>query len=116
MTLRPDGPTGRFAFDPDELRTAVTPKTKLVLVNSPHNPTGTVFTRDEYDAIAQLCVEQDLLAVTDEVYEHLTYDDAKHIALASLPGMRERTVSISSAGSSSQRTGSSVNASVGSRR
>jgi len=105
VTLRPDGPTGRFAFDPEELRAAVTPKTKLILVNSPHNPTGTVFNRGEYDAIAQVCMEHDLLAVTDEVYEHLTYDDAKHIALASLPGMRERTVSISSAGKTFSVTG-----------
>jgi N-succinyldiaminopimelate aminotransferase len=105
VTLRPDGPTGRFGFDPEELRAAVTPKTKLILVNSPHNPTGTVFTREEYDAIAQLCVDRDLLAVTDEVYEHLTYDDSEHIALATLPGMRERTVSISSAGKTFSVTG-----------
>src|SRR4051794_3015277 len=105
VTLRPDGPTGRFTFDPDELRAAVTSKTKLILVNSPHNPTGTVFTRNEYDAIARLCIEHDLIAVTDEVYEHLTYDDAEHIALATLPGMRERTVSISSAGKTFSVTG-----------
>jgi N-succinyldiaminopimelate aminotransferase len=105
VTLRPDGPTGRFTFDPDELRAAVTPRTKLILVNSPHNPTGSVFTREEYDAIAQLAVEHDLIVVTDEVYEHLTYDDATHIAIATLPGMRERTVSISSAGKTFSVTG-----------
>lgn len=103
VTLRPDG--GRFTFDPAELRAAVTPRTRLLLVNSPHNPTGTVFTRAELDEIAALCREHDLIAVTDEVYEYLTYDDAAHIPLATLPGMRERTVAISSAGKTFSVTG-----------
>src|SRR4051812_25116556 len=105
VTLRPDGPGARFTFDPDELRAAITPRAKVILVNSPHNPTGTVFTRDEMQTIADLATERDLLVVTDEVSEHLTYDDAEHIAIAMLPGMRERTVSISSAGKTFSVTG-----------
>ncbi len=102
VTLRPEG--GRFTFDPDELRAAVTPRTRLVLVNSPHNPTGTVFSRAELEVIAEVCREHDLTAVTDEVYEYLTYD-AEHVPLATLPGMRERTVAISSAGKTFSVTG-----------
>src|SRR5689334_4801417 len=86
VTLRPDGPTGRFTFDPAELRAAIGPRTRLMLINSPHNPTGTVFNREELALIAQPCVEHDLYAVTDEVYEHLTYDGAEHLPLASFPG------------------------------
>ncbi|NEA23175.1 pyridoxal phosphate-dependent aminotransferase [Actinomadura bangladeshensis] len=96
---------GRFTFDPDELRAAVGPRTKAVLVNSPHNPAGTVFTRDELEAIAGVCREHDLVAITDEVYEYLTFDEAEHIPLATLDGMRERTVSVSSAGKSFSVTG-----------
>ncbi|WP_155334762.1 pyridoxal phosphate-dependent aminotransferase [Acrocarpospora corrugata] len=96
---------GRFAFDPAELRSAVTPKTRAILVNSPHNPTGTVFTPAELAAIAALCREHDLIAITDEVYEHLTFDDIPHVPLATLPGMRERTVTISSAGKTFSVTG-----------
>jgi N-succinyldiaminopimelate aminotransferase len=103
VTLRPDG--GRFTFDPEELRAAVGPRTRLVLVNSPHNPAGTVFTREELETIAAVCRERDLVAVTDEVYEYLTYDGAPHIPLATLDGMRERTVSISSAGKTFSVTG-----------
>ncbi|MFD0905254.1 pyridoxal phosphate-dependent aminotransferase [Actinomadura sediminis] len=103
VTLRPAG--GRFAFDPDELRAAVTPRTRLILVNSPHNPSGTVFTRGELETIADLCREHDLVAVTDEVYEYLTFDDAEHVPLAALDGMRERTVSVSSVGKSFSVTG-----------
>ncbi|GII78748.1 aminotransferase [Sphaerisporangium rufum] len=103
VTLRPDG--GRFAFDPTELRAAVTPRTRAVLVNSPHNPTGTVFTGEELAAIAALCQERDLVAITDEVYEHLTFDGVPHVPLATLPGMRERTVMISSAGKTFSVTG-----------
>ncbi|WP_428846973.1 pyridoxal phosphate-dependent aminotransferase [Rhizohabitans arisaemae] len=103
VTLRPE--LGRFTFDPDELRAAVTPRTRLILVNSPHNPTGTVFTREELAAIAELCVEHDLTAITDEVYEHLTFDAVEHIPLAVFPGMRDRTVMISSAGKTFSVTG-----------
>ncbi|NUS03343.1 MAG: pyridoxal phosphate-dependent aminotransferase [Nonomuraea sp.] len=103
VTLRPV--EGRFTFDPDELRAAVTPRTRAILVNSPHNPTGTVFTRDELTVIAELCQEHGLIAITDEVYEHLTFDDVEHVPLATLPGMRERTVMISSAGKTFSVTG-----------
>lgn len=95
VTLRPDG--GAFRLDLDELRAAVTDRTRLLLINTPHNPTGTVLTREELTAIAALAVERDLLVITDEVYEHLTFGDAGHIPLATLPGMRERTVTIGSA-------------------
>ncbi|MET7991238.1 pyridoxal phosphate-dependent aminotransferase [Amycolatopsis sp. NPDC005232] len=96
---------GRLELDLDALRDAITPRTRAVLLNSPHNPTGTVFSRAQLEAVAALCVEHDLIAVTDEVYEHLVFDDASHIPLATLPGMRERTVSISSAGKTFNCTG-----------
>ncbi|WP_103354886.1 pyridoxal phosphate-dependent aminotransferase [Amycolatopsis sp. CA-128772] len=100
-----EGPDGRLGLDVDGLRAAVTPRTRAILVNSPHNPTGTVFTRDELAALAALCVEHDLIAICDEVYEHLVFDDAEHIPLVTLPGMRPRTVSISSAGKTFNCTG-----------
>ncbi|MFE4967203.1 pyridoxal phosphate-dependent aminotransferase [Streptomyces sp. NPDC056660] len=103
VTLRPDGAT--FRLDLDELRAAVTPRTRLLLVNTPHNPTGTVLTRAELTAIAELAVERDLLVVTDEVYEHLVFDAAGHLPLATFPGMRERTVTIGSAGKTFSFTG-----------
>jgi N-succinyldiaminopimelate aminotransferase len=103
VTLRPSG--DRFTFDPAELRAAITPRTRLILLNSPHNPTGTVFSRTELEAVADLCREHDLVAVTDEVYEYLTFDDAEHVPLATLPGMRERTIAISSAGKTFSVTG-----------
>ena len=98
---------GRYTFDPDELRAAFGPKTRLVLLNSPHNPTGKVFTADELAQIAALCVEYDTIAVTDEVYEHLVFTDASapHVPLVTLPGMAERTVQISSAGKTFSCTG-----------
>ncbi|MFI5769710.1 pyridoxal phosphate-dependent aminotransferase [Streptomyces sp. NPDC051658] len=100
LTLRaPD-----FRPDLDALRDAITPRTRLLLLNSPHNPTGMVLTREELTAIAGLAVEHDLLVVTDEVYEHLVFE-GEHIPLISLPGMRERTVSISSAGKTFSYTG-----------
>ncbi|WP_442480626.1 pyridoxal phosphate-dependent aminotransferase [Streptomyces kutzneri] len=102
VTLRPHA--GAFALDLDELRAAVTPRTRLLLLNTPHNPTGTVLTPAELTAIAELAVERDLLVVTDEVYEHLVFEGA-HTPLAGLPGMRERTVSISSAGKTFSFTG-----------
>jgi N-succinyldiaminopimelate aminotransferase len=101
VTLR----TPDYAFDPDELRSVITPRTKLLLLNSPHNPTGKVFGRAELELIAQLCVEHDLVAVTDEVYEHLTFDGVEHVPLATLPGMRDRTITISSAGKTLSFTG-----------
>ena len=101
VTLRsPD-----FRLDVDELRAAVTPRTRFVLLNSPHNPTGTVLTRDELQAVADLAIEHDLVVITDEVYEHLVYDGLEHVPLATLPGMFERTLSLSSAGKSYSFTG-----------
>jgi len=94
-----------YRLDVEALRAAVTPRTRLLIVNSPHNPTGTVLRRDELEAVAQVAIEHDLLVLTDEVYEHLVFDGAAHVPLASLPGMRERTVSISSAGKTFSFTG-----------
>jgi aspartate/methionine/tyrosine aminotransferase len=85
-----------WTFDPDELRRAFSPKTKAVILNSPNNPTGKVFTRGELELIAGLCQEFDALAITDEIYEHILYDGASHLPIATLPGMRERTVLINS--------------------
>jgi N-succinyldiaminopimelate aminotransferase len=100
VTLRaPD-----FRLDVDRLRAAVTDRTRLILLNSPHNPTGTVLSEAELAAVADLAVERDLVVVTDEVYEHMTYDVA-HRPLATLPGMRERTLTISSAGKTFSFTG-----------
>ncbi|GAA4707603.1 pyridoxal phosphate-dependent aminotransferase [Nocardioides conyzicola] len=101
VTLRsPD-----FRLDVDELRAAVTSRTRFVLLNSPHNPTGTVLTRDELQAVADLAIEHDLVVITDEVYEHLVYDGREHVPLATLPGMFERTLTLSSAGKSYSFTG-----------
>ncbi|MER6613505.1 pyridoxal phosphate-dependent aminotransferase [Streptomyces xantholiticus] len=102
VTLRPH--EQGFRLDLDELRDAVTDRTRLLLINTPHNPTGTVLTRDELSAIATLAVERDLLVVTDEVYEHLAFDGG-HVPLASFPGMHGRTVTISSAGKTFSFTG-----------
>ena len=101
------GPTQQgpdFSYDPAELERAITPKTRLILLNTPHNPTGKVFSRREIEHIAGLCRRHDLLAVTDEVYEHLVFD-GEHLPLATLPGMRERTITISSAGKTFSMTG-----------
>ena len=87
-----------FAFDPQELEAAFNASTKLMLLNSPHNPTGKVFSRSELETIARVCIDNDVIAVTDEVYEHLVFDDAEHVPLATLPGMAERTITVSSAG------------------
>lgn len=100
VTLRPPN----YAFDPDELRAAITPKTRLILLNTPHNPTGKVFSREELTVVAELCIEHDIIAITDEVYEHLVFE-GEHIPLISLPGMADRTVQISSAGKSFSFTG-----------
>ncbi|HVB04853.1 MAG TPA: pyridoxal phosphate-dependent aminotransferase [Acidimicrobiales bacterium] len=93
-----------WSFDPAALAAAVSDRTRLLLLNSPHNPTGKVFSEAELQEIARVCVEHDLYAVTDEVYEHLVYE-GRHIPLASLPGMAERTVTISSAGKTFSFTG-----------
>ena len=100
VTLRaPD-----FSYRPEELEAAITPKTRAILLNSPHNPSGKVFSMSELEHIAALCREHDLIAVTDEVYEHLVYEGT-HVPLATLPGMRERTVLISSSGKTFSFTG-----------
>jgi len=100
VTLRPPG----FRPDIDALRAAVTSRTRLILLNSPHNPTGMVLSAAELAAIAGIAVERDLLVVTDEVYEHIVFD-GEHISIVSLPGMAGRTVSISSAGKTFSFTG-----------
>ncbi|MEX0427169.1 pyridoxal phosphate-dependent aminotransferase [Nocardioides sp. DS6] len=108
VTLRPSA-SGGFRLDPDELRAAVTSRTRLILLNSPHNPTGTVLTREELTAVAAVAIEHDLVVVTDEVYEHLTYgegsDAPRHVPMATLPGMFERTLTLSSLGKSYSFTG-----------
>jgi N-succinyldiaminopimelate aminotransferase len=101
VTLHPPD----YRVDLDELRRAITPKTKVLLINSPHNPTGMVLTAGEREAIGALAVEHDLVVVTDEVYEHLVFDGAAHVPLACLPGMRERTLLISSGGKTFNTTG-----------
>ncbi|MGH9935797.1 MAG: pyridoxal phosphate-dependent aminotransferase, partial [Blastocatellia bacterium] len=96
----PAGDEHDWRFDPDELRAAFNEKTKAIIINTPHNPTGKVFTREELRLIADLCVEYDALALTDEIYEHIWYPDAargvQHISIATLDGMRDRTVTINS--------------------
>ncbi len=101
--IRDEG--GRFALDGDRLAAAVTDRTKLLLINTPHNPTGTVLTREELACIADLAIRHNLTVVTDEVYEYLVYDDARHVPMGTLPGMAERTLTISSAGKSFNVTG-----------
>jgi len=93
-----------WRFDPAELAAAFTSKTRAILLNSPHNPTGKVFSKEELESIAALCVERDVLCITDEVYEHLLYD-GRHVPMATLPGMRERTITISSFGKTFSLTG-----------
>ena len=109
VTLHPPD----YAADIAELRAAISPRTKLILLNSPHNPTGKVFDRDELQAIADIAIEHDLIVVTDEVYEHLVFDGLEHIPLSTLPGMRERTVTISSGGKTFNTTGWKVGWVVG---
>ncbi|WP_293786974.1 pyridoxal phosphate-dependent aminotransferase, partial [uncultured Aeromicrobium sp.] len=111
VTLRaPD-----FRLPVDDLRGAVTDRTTAILLNSPHNPTGSVLRREELDAIAQVARDHDLVVISDEVYEHLTFD-APHIPIATLPGMRERTVTISSIGKSFSLTGWKIGWATGPER
>jgi len=91
VTLRPPG----WSFDPDALAAAFGPRTRAIVIGTPHNPTGKVFSHEELSLIAALCVEHDAIAITDEIYEHITYDGAQHVPVATLEGMRERTVTIS---------------------
>ena len=104
VLLRP-GSDGSYGFDRDELAAAITDRTKLILLNTPHNPTGKVFTRAELEFIADLARERDVLVVTDEVYEHLVFSGAQHVPMATLPGMAERTLTISSGGKTFNTTG-----------
>ncbi len=104
VPLRLDA-TGRFALDLDEFAAAVTPHTRLMVLNSPHNPTGTVLTEQELRGIATVAIAHDLIVITDEVYEYLIFDDAVHLPIATLPGMAERTVTVSSAGKTFSATG-----------
>jgi N-succinyldiaminopimelate aminotransferase len=103
--LRANPVTGHFELDAGRLRAAITERTRAILVNSPHNPTGTMFTESELAEIARIAIEHDLLVLTDEVYEHLVFDGQRYHPLAALPGMAERTLSISSAGKSFSVTG-----------
>ena len=104
VTLRAQS-SGRFQFDPEELKNSVTARTRMILLNSPHNPTGTVFSREELQHIANLAIEHDLIVVSDEVYEHLVFDNAQHIPIATLPQMFQRTITISSGGKTFNTTG-----------
>ncbi len=97
-------PIGDFCYDPEALERAITAKTRVILINTPHNPSGKVFSRPELEHLAELCRRHDLLAVADEVYEHLVFD-GEHVSLATLPGMRQRTITISSAGKTFSMTG-----------
>ncbi len=101
VTLRPP----LYDVDPERLRAAVTDRTRIVLLNSPHNPTGVVLNDEQLQMIADLAIERDLIVVSDEVYEHLTYDGVRHRSIATLPGMRERTLVISSGGKTFNTTG-----------
>ena len=104
VLLRP-GSDGRYRFDPDELRAAVTSRTRVLLLNTPHNPTGKVFEATELALVAEVARDHDLWVITDEVYEHLVFPGAAHVPLATLPGMAGRTLSISSGGKTFSTTG-----------
>lgn len=109
VTLRPPD----WAFDPDELAAAFSPRTRAILLNSPHNPTGKVFTRDELEIVARFCQEHDLVAITDEVYDRIVFDGAEHVPLATLPGMWDRTLTINSTGKTFSMTGWKIGYAVG---
>jgi N-succinyldiaminopimelate aminotransferase len=105
-----------FRLNPDELRKAFTSRTKAILLNTPHNPTGTVFSKDELTLIAELCREFDMLAITDEVYEHIVFDGIEHVRLATLPGMAERTLTLSGASKTFSCTGWRIGWAIGTDR
>jgi aspartate/methionine/tyrosine aminotransferase len=94
-----------WSFDPDELAAAFGERTRAIIINTPHNPTGKVFTRAELELIAELCQRHDCFAITDEIYEHILYDGREHVSIASLDGMRERTITISGASKTFSVTG-----------
>jgi L-glutamine---4-(methylsulfanyl)-2-oxobutanoate aminotransferase len=93
-----------WAFDPDELRAAFSDRTRAIVVNTPHNPTGKVYSREELRLIADECLEHDAVAITDEIYEHMVYE-GEHVSMATLPGMAERTITISGASKTYSVTG-----------
>jgi aminotransferase len=106
VTLHPPvDESGEWSFYPAALRDAFNSKTRAIILNTPHNPTGKVFTRRELELIRDLCIEFDVLAITDEIYEHILYDGAEHISIATIEGMRERTVTINSLSKSYSVTG-----------
>jgi len=109
VTLRPPD----FALDLEALARALTASTRAMFFNNPHNPTGRVFTRDELEAVARLCVENDVIVISDEVYEEMTYDGAEHLRLATLEGMWERTITLSSLGKTFSLTGWKVGWAIG---
>jgi aspartate/methionine/tyrosine aminotransferase len=102
-----------WTFDVDDLSRAITPRTRILLLNTPHNPTGKVFTRAELDQIAAAAIERDILVITDEVYSRIVYDPARHLSLASLPGMWERTITVDSTGKTFSLTGWKIGYAVG---
>ena len=102
-----------WTFDPDELAQAFGPRTRAIIINTPHNPSGKVYSREELSCIAALCQKHNVIAITDEVYEHIIYDDAVHTRLATLPGMAERTLTISSLGKTFSVTGWKIGWAIG---
>jgi aspartate/methionine/tyrosine aminotransferase len=109
VTLHPP----EWSFDPDQLRAAFTPNTRALILNTPHNPTGKVFTRQELEFVAALCQEHDVVVITDEVYDRITFDDATHVPLATLPGMWDRTLTINSTGKTFSMTGWKIGYAIG---
>lgn len=109
VTLRPPD----WSFDPEELAAAFGPRTRVLLLNTPHNPTGKVFRRDELSAIADLCRERDVIVLSDEVYDRIVFEGAVHVSPATLPGMWERTLAINSTGKTFSLTGWKVGYAVG---
>jgi aspartate/methionine/tyrosine aminotransferase len=102
-----------WRFEPDELRAAFSERTRVFLLNTPHNPTGKVFTRDELQLVADLCQQHDVLLLTDEVYDRITFDNNEHIPMATLPGMWERTLTINSTGKTFSMTGWKIGYTLG---
>jgi aspartate/methionine/tyrosine aminotransferase len=103
----------RWSFDPDELARVFNSRTRAIIVNTPHNPTGKVYSREELNLIADLCRKYNVIAITDEVYEHILFDGIAHTRLATLPGMAERTVTVSSLGKTFSVTGWKIGWAIG---
>ena len=110
VTLQPPD----WSFDLDELRAAFTPRTRLLMLNTPHNPTGKVFSRQELQTIAELCIEHDVIVLADEVYDRILFNGAEHVSIATLPGMWERTLTINSTGKTFSMTGWKIGYAIGS--